>query len=65
MKVENKEEIENETEGTQSKKLKRIVVSGDESQIQVCQKMFLSTLGYRTDKVLRNLQRSTAECSKT
>ena len=38
------------------------VVSGDGSQFHVCQKMFLSTLGYRTDKVLRNLQKSTGEC---
>ena len=67
---ENEEEIENETEDTLSKSRRELtrqiwlltVVSGDGSQILVCQKMFLSTLGYRTDKVLRNLQKSTDEC---
>ena len=67
---ENEEEIENETEDTLSKSRREFtrefwlptVVSGDGSQIHACQKMFLSTLGYQTDKVSRNLLKSTDEC---
>ena len=54
--------LTNLNEGTQTQiKNARKKVNDDTSPISVCQRMFLGTLGYSCDEVLRTLQSSTDE----